>query len=55
MSSGTRLVQRSLPVGAVDTLSLGWWGVLTVVATEGALLIYLLDSAKFFELTIDSG
>jgi heme/copper-type cytochrome/quinol oxidase subunit 3 len=47
-----RLVHRSLPVGAVGTLSLGWWGGLTAVATEGALLVYLLFS--YFYVTVQT-
>jgi cytochrome c oxidase subunit III len=38
------LVNRVLPIGAVGRLSLGWWGVLTVIATEGVLLLLLLFS-----------
>lgn len=33
---------RSLPVGSVGKLSAGWWGVLALIVTEGALFGYLL-------------
>jgi cytochrome c oxidase subunit 3 len=33
-----------LPVGAKGKNSVGWWGVLTLIATEGALFAYLLFS-----------
>jgi cytochrome c oxidase subunit 3 len=45
-------VHRPLPVGAISRLSLGWWGVLTVIATEGALLAYLLFS--YFYVTLQT-
>src|SRR5690349_24893178 len=31
-----------LPVGSIGRGSFGWWGVLCLIATEGALLGYLL-------------
>jgi cytochrome c oxidase subunit III len=37
-------VPRALPVGSVDRHSSGWYGVLCLIATEGALFGYLLFS-----------
>ena len=37
-----------LPVGALDTRSNGWWGMLWLIATEGALFAYLLFSYYYF-------
>ncbi|MBV9619948.1 MAG: cytochrome c oxidase subunit 3, partial [Gammaproteobacteria bacterium] len=33
---------QSLPVGPVGRRGLGWWGVATLIASEGALFAYLL-------------
>jgi cytochrome c oxidase subunit III len=33
-----------LPVGSVGRHALGWWGVLCVIMTEGALFVFLLYS-----------
>ncbi len=35
---------EALPVGSKGRLSSGWWGMLTVIATEAALFAYLLFS-----------
>lgn len=35
---------RSLPVGSVGSHANGWWGALTLIATEAALFAYLLFS-----------
>ncbi len=35
---------RSLPVGAIDTRSNGWWAVLWTIATEASLFGYMLFS-----------
>jgi cytochrome c oxidase subunit III len=35
-------MRASLPVGAVDQKALGWYGLLTLIVTEGALFGYLL-------------
>lgn len=40
----TVLSSELLPVGPVGRRGLGWWGVGTLVATEGALFAYLLFS-----------
>ena len=37
----------SLPVGARDRNSVGWWGVLCLIATEGSLFAYLLFSYAY--------
>jgi cytochrome c oxidase subunit 3 len=34
----------TIPVGGVGRRSIGWWGLLTLIATEGALFAYLLFS-----------
>ena len=35
---------RSLPVGSIGRHANGWWGMMTLIATEGALFVYLLFS-----------
>lgn len=37
-----------LPVGSVGHKVSGWWGMLTVIMTEGALFAYLLFSYYYF-------
>lgn len=37
-----------LPVGGVGRRALGWWGILTVIMTEGALFAYLLFGYYYF-------
>jgi heme/copper-type cytochrome/quinol oxidase subunit 3 len=37
-------LERTLPVGAIDTRAGGWWAMIFVVCTEGALFGYLLFS-----------
>ncbi len=46
--------QRSLPVGGVGRIGVGWWGVLCVIATEGALFAYLLFSYFYYAVQLDS-
>ena len=36
--------RASVPVGSIGRRSIGWWGLLTLIATEGALFAYLLFS-----------
>ena len=43
MSSRVGL-EGKLPVGAIDTRASGWWAMIFVVFTEGALFAYLLFS-----------
>ncbi|MGZ4970287.1 MAG: cytochrome c oxidase subunit 3 [Methylobacter sp.] len=38
------LFRKQLPVGSVGHRALGWWGMLTLIATEAALFSYLLFS-----------
>jgi cytochrome c oxidase subunit 3 len=45
--SETTLQPSALPFGAVDKKGVGWWGVLTLIATEAALFAYLLFSFAF--------
>jgi hypothetical protein len=40
----TVMFQRQLPVGAKEHSTLGWWGMLMLIATEAALFAYLLFS-----------
>jgi cytochrome c oxidase subunit III len=37
-----------LPIGGVDDKPFGWWGMLTVIMTEGSLFAYLLFSYYYF-------
>ena len=37
-------VHPSLPIGGIGHRGVGWWGVLCLIATEGALFCYLLFS-----------
>ncbi len=39
---------RRLPVGSVGHKTFGWWGMLTVVMTEGSLFAYLLFAYYYF-------
>lgn len=40
--------ERSLPVGALERNSVGWWGMLCLIATEGSLFAYLLFTYAYF-------
>lgn len=42
--SDTTAYDRALPVGSVDHRASGWYGMLCLIATEGALFGYLLFS-----------
>jgi cytochrome c oxidase subunit 3 len=44
---------EALPVGSKGRLSSGWWGMITVIATETALFAYLLFS--YFYVASQSG
>jgi cytochrome c oxidase subunit 3 len=37
-----------LPVGSIDRRASGWWGMLTVIMTEGSLFAFLLFSYYYF-------
>lgn len=38
------VLESKLPVGAIDTRASGWWAMIFVIFTEGALFAYLLFS-----------
>jgi len=44
------LAPERLPVGAIERRGLGWWGLLCLIATEGALFFYLLFSYFYFDV-----
>ena len=44
---------EALPVGSKGRLSSGWWGMVTLLATETALFAYLLFS--YFYIASQSG
>src|SRR5690242_18319650 len=46
------IVATELPVGAVGRVSLGWWGVLSLIATEGALFSYLIFSYLYLAVQV---
>jgi cytochrome c oxidase subunit 3 len=43
----------ALPVGAAGRNSVGWWGVLCLIATEGSLFAYLLFS--YYYMAVQHG
>lgn len=43
-----RRSRQLLPVGSVDRKTFGWWGMVTVIMTEGSLFAYLLFSYYYF-------
>jgi heme/copper-type cytochrome/quinol oxidase subunit 3 len=45
--SDSALIPATLPYGAVDKKGVGWWGVLTLIATEACLFGYLLFGYAF--------
>lgn len=44
---------RELPVGSIGHHANGWWGALTLIATEAALFAYLLFS--YFYVAVQNG
>jgi heme/copper-type cytochrome/quinol oxidase subunit 3 len=44
----SELTRGSLPVGSIGRKSFGWWGMMTVIMTEGSLFAYLLFSYYYF-------
>ncbi len=42
-----------LPVGSVGRASLGWWGMLCVIATEATLFAYLLFGYFYYAVQLD--
>lgn len=49
------LEQPRVPVGSIRRRGTGWWGVLTLILTEGSLFIYLLFSYYYFDLQSSGG
>jgi cytochrome c oxidase subunit 3 len=45
--------QTVLPVGALGRNSVGWWGMLCLIATEGSLFAYLLFS--YYYMAVQRG
>ena len=43
-------VPKHLPIGSVNKVSTGWWGVWTLIVTEAALFGYLLVSYYYLHL-----
>ena len=43
-----------LPVGGIERRSLGWSGMLCLIATEAALFTYLLFSYFYFDVQLDA-
>lgn len=50
MSEAARM--SALPTGTVGRSSLGWWGMLCVIATEGALFSYLLFGYFYYAVQL---
>ncbi|MCP8937444.1 cytochrome c oxidase subunit 3 [Alsobacter sp. SYSU M60028] len=48
--SDTVHLQAPLPTGSVGKLANGWFGMIALVATEGALFAYLLFSYFYFDV-----
>jgi heme/copper-type cytochrome/quinol oxidase subunit 3 len=48
------VLKRPLPIGAIDTRASGWWAMIFVVCTEGALFGYLLFSYYYFAIQAQS-
>ena len=46
-------LSRGLPVGSMGRRANGWWGMITLIATEGALFVYLLFS--YFYIAVQHG
>jgi cytochrome c oxidase subunit III len=47
-------LDRQLPVGAMGRASVGWWGVLCIIVTEGALFAYLLFAYFYFSVQVEA-
>ena len=47
------LFGRRIPVGSVGRRAGGWWGMMTLIATEGALFGFLLFS--YYYLAVQHG
>ncbi|WP_414475422.1 cytochrome c oxidase subunit 3 [Microvirga sp. M2] len=46
--SGAAVRPPPLPVGSIGRKASGWWGMLTIILTEGSLFSYLLFSYYYF-------
>lgn len=46
-------LDHELPVGSAGRASVGWWGVICVIATEGSLFAYLLFAYFYFAVQLD--
>lgn len=53
MSEATVPRPAPLPVGSVGRASLGWWGMLCVIATEALLFVYLLFGYFYYAVQLD--
>lgn len=53
LAKGTSMPDRPLPVGGVGRIGVGWWGLLCVIATEGALFGYLLFDYCYYAVQLD--
>jgi heme/copper-type cytochrome/quinol oxidase subunit 3 len=42
----------ALPVGSIDRIGVGWWGVLCLIATEAALFGYLLFDYCYYAIQL---
>jgi cytochrome c oxidase subunit 3 len=51
--SDTAIAYPPLPVGPVRHNGVGWWGVLCLLLTEGALFGYLLFSYAYYAVQLD--
>jgi heme/copper-type cytochrome/quinol oxidase subunit 3 len=49
---GRGLVETGIPIGGVGRRSMGWWGLVALIATEGALFAYLLFSYYYLLVQI---
>ncbi len=49
------LEQPRVPVGSIRRRGTGWWGVLTLILTEGSLFVYLLFSYYYFAFQSSGG
>ncbi len=49
------LAQPRVPVGSIRRRGTGWWGVLTLILTEGSLFVYLLFTYYYFAFQNSGG
>jgi len=48
-----RVIIERLAVGSIDRKASGWWGMMTLIATEASLFVYLLFS--YYYLALENG